>query len=174
MSWRFIFGVHCVHAGYLLAEPNRVVGVRSLHSLLEKSNRKFACPGESVTYTCSVYGSVLVWSTNGEQIWSFRKTDSVGTGFSLPKMVNLTCDPMSLINITFSGVLEDIADQNTMNNLSICTSTMIVTPMSYIPYCEPLIPTCTTHRGSTEHSDTVTEMYQIACKSFAKLLAVRC
>ena len=52
-------------------------------------------------------------------LWSFRKTDSVGTGFSVTKMLNLTCDPMSRINVTFSGVLEDIADQNTMNNLSI-------------------------------------------------------
>ena len=59
---------YVIFAGYLLAEPNRVVGVRSLHSSLEKSRRKFACPGESITYTCSVYGSVLVWSTNGKHI----------------------------------------------------------------------------------------------------------
>jgi hypothetical protein len=99
------------------------IGTLSLHSSLERSNRKFACPQESVAFTCSVNGTILEWAQpTGSTIGTFIQNGSVGDGFS--KHIN--CDGRAG-DITASGVLE-VIDRD--SGFPICNSTMTLTPSS--------------------------------------------
>ena len=111
-------------------------GTLSLHSSLERSNRKFSCPQESVAVTCSVNGTILEWAhTDGKTIGKFSQIGSVGDGFSIPT----DCDEAGRVRA--SGVLE-VIDHN--SSFPICNSTMILTPL---PDCVSLTVTCKSSSG---------------------------
>jgi hypothetical protein len=110
------------------------VGVLSLHSSLERSNREFACPQESVAVTCSVNGTVLEWAQlDGNSIGTLQ---SVGDGFS--QVINCTRGAgMARV----SGALE-VIDRD--SDFLIYNSTMVLTPS---PDCVSINVTCRSGSG---------------------------
>ena len=135
----------------------------SLHSSLERSNRKFACSQESVAVSCSVSGTSLIWEVQegddeSVQIHSFGQNDSVGSGFS--RLRQFSCHG----SIIFTGALAT-EDTNPGMNLSIQgrKSSMTVTPISgnVLPYCAPLTIIC----KSLDHEAESNVTYKIASES---------
>ena len=118
-------------------------GTLSLHSSLERSNREFACPGESVTLTCIVNGTSLRWSakegdSDQVQIENFEPNSSIGSGFS--KRKQFSCHSW----ITFTGALDAEDPNPRVNSSQLRKSSMIVTPVSEnaLSHCAPLTITC--------------------------------
>ena len=139
------------------------VGTLSLHSSLERSNRKFACPLESVAFTCSINGTLIRWDVQDDdetvQVGNFRHlVHRPGEGFSTP--VQFSCYG----KITFSGALEHI--MNTSNSTQVCNSSMIMTPSSStVPSdCDPLTIICKALDIGAE-ANTMTMTYQLASES---------
>ena len=108
-------------------------GALSLHSSLERSNREFGCPQESVALTCSINGTVLEWAKqDGGTIGTFSQ-GTVGNGFS--ELVD--CDG-GAGTVRASGVLE------TIDHESIYNSIITLTPS---PDCVSLSVTCKSGSG---------------------------
>ena len=85
------------------------VGTLGLRSSLEGSNRKFACPQESIALTCSISGLVLIWeaqegnnTSDSVRVGFFSQNDHAGEGFS--NLEQFSCHR----ELIFSGVLEYI------------------------------------------------------------------
>ena len=138
------------------------VGTLSLEYSLEGSNRIFACPLESVSLTCSINGSLLIWeagdgTTNLENVGFFRPSGNIGDGFSTRK--HFDCHGEML----FSGVLDDIGPA--VNNVSVCNSSMIIRPLSTDASsdCGPLTIACKPSDQGPEATKNVT--YQVAGES---------
>ncbi len=118
------------------------VGTLGLDSSLEKSNRKFACPLESVSFSSSINGPSLVWeiqegiNTEPYVVGFFRQNDSTGHGFFKQNSFN-SCPG----EINSFGVPEDV---DTRVNISICNSSMTIRPTSLnvSSDCDPLKLTC--------------------------------
>ena len=86
--------------------------------------------------TCSVNGPILEWAQpDGNTIGTFYQNNPVGHGFSN----NFSCDQAG--SFRASGVLEFI---HLSVNLSICNSTVILTPS---PDCVSLNVTCKSNSG---------------------------
>jgi hypothetical protein len=137
-------------------------GIPSLYSSLERSNREFACPQESVAVTCSVSGTSLAWEAQLEgdnkpvQIAHFGQNDQVGFGFSRPERISW---------IIFSGVLVAIEDRNPMVNIQLRNSSMIVTPVSSnaLSHYAPITIICKALDSGADNRKTM--IYQIAGES---------
>ena len=136
------------------------VGTLSLDSSLKRSNRIFACPLESVSLTCSINGTLLVWeiqegNTQPEEVGIFRQTDVIGDGFFRQNHFH-SCHG----EIISSGVLEYIGSGV---NTSICNSSMIIRPSSLnvSSDCNPLKIICKSlDQGAENNTKNVT--YKIA------------
>ena len=145
--------------GFCLLLPVNIygqyVGTLSLHSSLEGTNRKFACPQERIVLTCSISGLVPIWEAQEGnnmpvRVGFFRQNDSVGEGFS--NLEQFSCQR----ELIFSGVLENI-------NSSIRISSMIVTPSSWnvSSNCDPLIIICKSSDPGAE-ANTMNLTYKVA------------
>ena len=140
------------------------VGTLSLEYSLEGNNRIFACPLESVSLTCSINGTLLIWEAGDgnttsmkERVGFFRQNDITGNGFSTPE--NFNCHGEML----FSGVLDYIGPA--VNNVSVCNSSMIIRPLSRSASsdCGPLTIACKPSDQGPEATKNVT--YQVAGES---------
>ena len=136
------------------------VDTLSLDSSLEISNRKFACPLEKVTLTCSISGLLLQWeiqeaNTHPDVVGIFGQTDSVGNGFFEQNHFS-SCHG----EIISSGVLEYI-DPGV--NTSIYNSSMIIRPTSLnvSSDCDPLEIICKSI-GQGAETNTKNVTYKIA------------
>ena len=139
------------------------VGSRSLNSSLET---RFACPLENVSLTCSTNGTLLIWevwesSTMRVQGVLCRLNRSIGNSFS--EQMHFDCYGEML----FSGVLDYIGPE--VNNVSVCSSSMIIQPLSRnaSPDCSPLTIVC---KQGPETIKNVT--YQVAGESNHRLKRV--
>ena len=129
-------------------------GTLSLHSSLERSNRNFLCPGESIALTCTVRGTTLKWGAQeGVQIYNFNENHSIGSGFSIPKL--FSCHG----SILFTGALDDLeVDPNLrVNSSQLRKSSMIVTPVSKnaLSHCPPLTIICEPLNGNITMNQTI-------------------
>ena len=129
------------------------VGTLSLEYSLEGNNRIFACPLESVSLTCSINGTLLIWEAGDgkttsmkERVGFFRQNDIVGNG-----------------EMRFSGGLDDVGPA--VNHVSVCNSSMIIRPLSTDASsdCGPLIIVCKPSDQGPEATKNVT--YQVAGES---------
>ena len=136
------------------------VGTLTLESSLEKSNRRFVCPSESISFTCSVSGTSLAWeiqegNTDPYDDKFFRQTDRVGRSFLVSNRLS-SCHG----EINVFGVLEYIDPRE---NTSICNSTMTIRPTSLnvSSDCDPLKITCKVLDQEAENN-TEDMIYKIA------------
>ena len=132
----------------------RTLGLRSS---LEGSNRKFACPQESIALTCNISGLVLIWeaqegnnTSDSVRVGFFSQNDHAGEGFS--NLKQFSCHR----ELIFSGVLEYI-------NSSIYISHMITTPSSWnvSSNCDPLTIICKSSDPGAE-ANTMNMTYKVA------------
>ena len=86
-----------------------------LISSIERSQRQFACLGESVSFSCAVHGPELIWSKDSETVAFFTEDNSIGDGF-----------PMSDACFLYSAVLDGIQEVNPGSY--IMYSTLTITP----------------------------------------------
>ena len=101
------------------------IGMLFFESSLQKGGqRKFACPGESVSYSCTTNGAQLAWMVDKVRLGTFSQMARVGSSFACEGEMcheDLAC-------FVISGVLNRIIDNPTRANVSYCYSTLIVTP----------------------------------------------
>ena len=140
------------------------VGTLSLEYSLERSNRIFACPLESVSLTCSINGTWLVWD-----VWEYktskvrrvlcRPDDRPGEGFSFREHFDCHGDML------FSGVLDERSPEVNNATVSVCNSSMIIRPFSRNASsdCDPLTIICKPSDQGPEATKNVT--YQVAGES---------
>lgn len=95
--------------------PDSNLEIPYLISSIETSQRQFACPGESVPFSCAVHGPELIWSKDGERVAFFTRNNSIGDGFA-----------MSDDCFLYSAVLNQIQRLNDASY--ICYSTLTITP----------------------------------------------
>ena len=87
--------------------------VSFLNSSLNATNRNYACPHESVAYSCDVFGSELHWHVDDDSLGYFTMNDSMaGTGFTINGS-DLNEQFQCLI---FSGVLDIIINDTEDNS----------------------------------------------------------
>ena len=93
-----------------------------------QSYRTSAYPGETVVFSCLVYGTRLIWFLNNpnDSIHSFSSNDKSGTGFSIQKTVSGLDDGLTEYN--FTGVLDYFSMPTSDDLLPLCQSTMAITP----------------------------------------------
>ena len=104
----------------LIGQNETASGNLLLHSSLERSNRSYACPGESVSYSCAVVGGQgLSWEVNGSDV-----AHSLNNGV-FACYGSGTCDFKSTC-YTLSGVILNVT--RNVSNQSKYHSTMTVTP----------------------------------------------
>ena len=127
----------------------------SFESSVELSNRKFACPGEVVTYYCVTYGTQLMWEVDEEQI-SFNRDD-------IPLNNSRT---RNITGNIYWALLNEVrgSDNTTELRRRYCHSMLIVTPgqldsqnLTLIPcgpQCTESNITCTAVSGSNELEQT--------------------
>ena len=123
--------------------------------------RRFACPSESVSFTCSINGPLLVWqiqegNTEPHNVGIFKQIDIIGHTLSqLNHQIN-SCHG----EINSFSVLEYIDPRE---NTSICNSTMTIRPTSLnvSSDCDPLKITCKALDQEAENN-TKDMIYKIA------------
>ena len=124
-----------------------------IKSSLEKSNRRFACLSESVSFTCNISGTSLAWEIQEGNARSsydggiFRQSDPVGRCCFKQNQINSCHGEFN----SFS-VLE--------YNMSICISTMTIRPTSLnvSSDCDPLKVIC----KAVGESNPKNKIYKIA------------
>lgn len=95
--------------------PDSNLEIPYLISSIETSQRQFACPGESVSFSCAIHGPVLIWRKDREIVAFFTRNNSIGDGFA-----------MSDDCFLYSAVLNQIERLN--DTSYICYSTLTITP----------------------------------------------
>ena len=86
-----------------------------LISSIERSQRQYACIGESVSFSCAVHGPELIWNKDNEVVAFFTGDNSIGDGFTASDACFL-----------YSAVLDRI--QEVSPGSYICYSTLTITP----------------------------------------------
>ena len=140
------------------------VGTLSLDSSLERSNRKLACPLESVSLTCSISGTVLVWeiqegNTQPKDVGIFRSNDSAGHTFFVQN--HFSCHG----EIITYGALDYIDPRQ---NIFIRNSSMTIRLISLneSSHCDPIKAICKPGAGTNAKSMTykiASELYHTVC-----------
>lgn len=99
------------------------MAVTYFESSLNITNQRFACPGESVSYSCSVVGEQLQWQVNDTTVVSFMSNASSGDGMTCHgQLCQVPC-------YIFSAVLDNIAGTDMTNREHpFCYSTLTITP----------------------------------------------
>lgn len=134
-------------------------GTPTLESSLEKSNRRFACPLESVSFTCSINGPSFVWqiqegNANRNTIGIFSQSDSIEHPSFFESIRFNSCH--GEIN---SFCVREYIDPR--ENTSIFNSTMTIRPTSLnvSSDCDPLKVIC---RVSGQNATEDLPIYKIA------------
>ena len=133
-------------------------GTLSLHSSLERSNRKILCPRESIALTCTVTGTTLKWEaqegdSDTVHIYTFDQNSSTGSGFSNSK--KFSCHD----SIFFTGALNvsEVDPNRRVNSNQLLKSSMVVMPVSEnaLSHCPPLTIICEPLNGNIIMNQTI-------------------
>ena len=112
------------------------IGTRSLTHSLQRSKRNYACPEESVTYSCVVYGDKPLWKANNDTLGTF---DKGGSGFSCNGN-GVSCAFQGCFII--SGVLDNVTPSTNNDSYPFYYSTLTVTP-GYLDNSTSMLIQCT-------------------------------
>ena len=112
----------------MVVSQNSVVRVLDLTSSVEQARRNYACPNETVTFSCTIIGTTLKWeySQGNSSIAAFiaGRSDTVeGKGYVKNDIRDFEAN--------FSTILDYVFNQN--NGHVECKSTLILIPTSPTP-----------------------------------------